>query len=605
MQQSRRMIWFILINVWENMMSKLSKITALCMSAVMLFGCSGCSYFFEITEDESAEKFDVFCDRIVKETIEDSSLNAHYMVTNPKDYGVIFTEEDYTLGEINLNDADEDYKELKATYDELKSFNYSTLTDEQQLTYDILSDYIEKQLAYEGTDEIVNLFAPNNGLISNLSTNFIEYQFYDAEDVEQYLMILKSVETYMDSAFEFTKDQAEKGYFMADELADIVIEMCETYIDAENEPLLITFEDKINKLDLTEEEKVSFIKMNEEYVEKYYLPIYQKTIDLIEELKGTGINDGGLAGYGKIGVKYYEAIVAEKTSSDMTPEDVAEYLDEAMEDVWTSLTTMYLMDEEAYMSVDTYQPDFDTPNEVTEFLLDNITDKFPVPYTENYAIEYQNPACEIEGTLAYYVSSRIDDISINNIKVNGSAVEGDSLTMYLTLAHEGYPGHLYQFTAAYGSKDIPTVRKILDFIGVTEGWAEYSSNICTDYLSISDNLEEMIYLNDIFSYIVCSRLDIGVNYEGWSMEDAYDYLSEYIMCDDETVKELYYDVVGDPGLFLPYTVGHLKMRELRETAEDELGKKFDEKEYHQFLIDLGLAPFGVIEDELEKWLAKQ
>lgn len=586
-------------------MSKLSKITALCMSAVMLFGCSGCSYFFEITEDESAEKFDVFCDRIVKETIEDSSLNAHYMVTNPKDYGVIFTEEDYTLGEINLNDADEDYKELKATYDELKSFNYSTLTDEQQLTYDILSDYIEKQLAYEGTDEIVNLFAPNNGLISNLSTNFIEYQFYDAEDVEQYLMILKSVETYMDSAFEFTKDQAEKGCFMADELADIVIEMCETYIDAENEPLLITFEDKINKLDLTEEEKVSFIKMNEEYVEKYYLPIYQKTIDLIEELKGTGINDGGLAGYGKIGVKYYEAIVAEKTSSDMTPEDVAEYLDEAMEDVWTSLTTMYLMDEEAYMSVDTYQPDFDTPNEVTEFLLDNITDKFPVPYTENYAIEYQNPACEIEGTLAYYVSSRIDDISINNIKVNGSAVEGDSLTMYLTLAHEGYPGHLYQFTAAYGSKDIPTVRKILDFIGVTEGWAEYSSNICTDYLSISDNLEEMIYLNDIFSYIVCSRLDIGVNYEGWSMEDAYDYLSEYIMCDDETVKELYYDVVGDPGLFLPYTVGHLKMRELRETAEDELGKKFDEKEYHQFLIDLGLAPFGVIEDELEKWLAKQ
>lgn len=586
-------------------MSKLSKITALFMSTVMLFGCSGCSYFFEITKDESVESFETFCDRLVKETIEDSSLNAHYTVTNPENYGVTFTEEDYTLGEINLNDANEAYKELKATYDELKSFNYSTLTDEQQLTYDILSDYIEKQLAYEGTDEIVNLFAPNNGLISNLSTNFIEYQFYDAEDVEQYLMLLKSVESYMDSAFEFTRNQAAKGYFMADELADRVIEMCETYINAENEPLLITFEDKINKLDLTEDEKSTYIKTNEEYVDKYYLPVYQETIDLIEELKGSGINDGGLAGYGKIGVKYYEAIVADKTSSDMTPEKLAEYLDEAMTDVWTSLTTMYLLDEEAYMSVETYQPDFDNPNEVMEFLLDNITDKFPVPYTEKYAIEYQNPACEIEGTLAYYVSSRIDDISINNIKVNGSAVAGDSLTMYLTLAHEGYPGHLYQFTTAYGNEDMPTVRKLLDFIGVTEGWAEYSSNVCTDYLDISDNLEEMIYLNDIFSYIVCSRLDVGVNYEGWSIEDAYDYLSEYIMCDEETVEGLYYDVVGDPGLFLPYTVGHLKMRDLREMAEDELGNKFDEKEYHKFLMDLGIAPFGVIEDELDEWLAKQ
>lgn len=586
-------------------MSKLGKITAVLMSTVMLFSCSGCSYFFEVTKDESIGTFEEFCDRLVKETIEDNSLNAHYTVTNPEDYGVTFTEEDYTLGVVDLNDIDEAYKELRDTYDELKSFNYSTLTDEQQLTYDILADYMEKQLAYEGTDEIVNLFAPNNGLISNLSTNFIEYQFYEEEDVEQYLMILKSVETYMDSAFDFTREQSEKGYFMPDKLTDKVIEACETYINAENEPLLITFEDKINKLNLTEEEKSAYIKTNEEYVDKYYLPVYQKTIDLMEELKGSGINDGGLAGYGKIGVKYYEAIVADKTSSDITPEELAEYLDEAMSDVLSELTTIYMLDEESYMGVDTYQPDFDNPNEVTEFLLDNITDKFPVPYTEEYAIEYQNPACEIEGTLAYYVSSRIDDISINNIKVNGSAVKEDSLTMYLTLAHEGYPGHLYQFTAAYGNEDMPTVRKILDFIGVTEGWAEYSSNVCTDYLDISDNLKEMIYLNDIFSYIVCSRLDVGVNYEGWSIDDAYDYLSEYIVCDDETVGGLYYDVVGDPGIFLPYTVGHLQMRDLREKAEDELGNKFDEKEYHQFLMDIGIAPFGVIEDELEEWLAKK
>lgn len=586
-------------------MSKKIRITAFIMSFIMLFCCSGCSYFFQIKEESVTDNFEGFCDKLVIKFFEEDSLNAHYTLSNPKDFGITYGDEDYTLGVIDLNDSQSGYEEIEALLSELKTFNYAALTDEQQLTYDILKVYLEKQLAYKGTDELTNFFAPNSGLIGNLSTNFIEFQFYDAEDVTQYLMFLKSVEPYMESVFKFTRNQAQKGYFMPDELVDIVIEMCEGYINAENEPLLITFEDRINKLDLSEAEKASFIKTNEEYVEKYYLPVYQNTIDLMEELRGSGINDGGLAGYGKAGVQYYEAIVADKTSSDMTPEKVAEYLDKAMEDVLNDMFAIYYKDEEAYMYAYQYQPDFDDPGEVTEFLLDNISDKFPEPYTENYTIEYQNPACEIEGTLAYYVSCRIDDISVNNIKVNGSAVKHDSLTLYFTMAHEGFPGHAYQFTSAYGNENIPTVRKILDFIGYTEGWAEYSSTLCADYLDISDNMKEMLYLNDIYSYILCSRVDVGVNYEGWSIDDTYDYLVEYIECDKEVAESIYYDVIGDPGLYLPYTVGHLMFRDLREKAEDKLGNEFDEKNYHQFYVDLGLAPFNVAEDELEKWLAKQ
>ncbi len=586
-------------------MLKKFRVTALIMSFVMLFCCSGCSLFFKIEQKDVDSSFDEYCDRVVVKFFENDSLNAHFTLSNPETLGIKYGEDDYTLGEVNLNDSAEAYSEMETLLKELKEFNYAALTDEQQLTYDILKDYFEKQLAYKGTDELINLFAPNSGLIGNLSTNFIEYQFYDKEDVEQYLMFLKSVDTYMESVFEFTRNQAKKGYFMADELVDRVIEMCETYINAENEPLLITFEDRIAKLDLSDEEKDSFITTNEEYVEKYYLPVYQKTIDLMEELRGSGINDGGLAGYGKTGVQYYEAIVAEKTSSDMTPKEVAEYLDEAMDNVWQDLVAMYYKDSEAYFAADSYQPDFSDPNEVMEFLLDNITDRFPEPYTENYTIEYQNPACEIEGTTAYYVSCRIDDISVNNIKVNGSAVKDDSLRMYLTLAHEGFPGHAYQFTSAYGNEEIPAVRKIVDFIGYTEGWAEYASTLCTDYLGISDNMQEMIYLNDIFSYIICSRVDVGVNYEGWSVSDTLDYLSEYLECDEELAEGIYYDVVGDPGIYLPYTVGHLKFRELREKVENKLGKNFDEKEYHQFYVSLGLASFDVAEDRLDKWLAEQ
>lgn len=590
-------------------MRRFKKITALGLCVSMLFTLNGCSFFFEIKEkDENknvSEEFTEICDELFQYTLESDSFNAHFTVTDPKDYGITFDEEDYTLGTISLKDSEEYYDYINEKHESLLALDYRKLSEDEQLTYDILCTYLEKQLAYEGTDELCNLFAPNSGIIGNLSTNFIEYQFYDAEDVEHYLLYLKDVPNYMEQIYDFTREQAPKGYFMSDQVVDQVIDMCENYINAENEPLLITFEDKIAELDISDEDKIKYIRLNEEYVEEYYLPVYQQSIDLLEELRGSGTNDGGLAGYGELGEKYYAAIVSQKTSSDMTPEEAAEYLDNAMEDVINQMYDVIMEDANVYTESLSYQPDFETPEEVLEFVLDNMSDKFPDPYTLNYAIEYQNPACEIEGTLAYYVQCRIDDISVNNIKVNGSAVEGDALTMYFTLAHEGYPGHLYQFTASNGNEDIPKIRKILDFIGTTEGWAEYASTLCADYLDISDNLKEMLYINDIFSYILCSRLDVGVNYEGWTVDEAKDYLSLYIECDDELVEDLYYTVVGDPGIYLPYTIGHLYMRDLRADAEDALGKAFDEKEYHQFLMDLGIAPFEVIENELDKWLAEQ
>ena len=115
-----------------------------------------------------------------------------------------------------------------------------------------------------------------------------------------------------------------------------------------------------------------------------------------------------------------------------------------------------------------YKAGFDTPDDVLKYIIKEMESDFPAPATTNYNIEYQNKACEVEGTLAYYVSSRIDDISINNIKVNGSEVESGSLMMYETLAHEGYPGHLYEFTNFYNNDSICNARKALDFTGATD-----------------------------------------------------------------------------------------------------------------------------------------
>ena len=583
-------------------------LSVLLVSTILLTGCEG---LFEKKDSDSDmeksgyENFSEYCDELLAKWIEEDILSAHYSVSDPSDYGVEFSKDDYTLGVIDMDDVLADYETLKEQLEIIESFDDDDLTEEERITKACLIEYYETKLAYEGTDYLYNAFSPMNGITSALSTNFVEFVFFDEEDVELYLALLKDVPNYMESLYEFTREQAEMGYFMPDYVVEQTIEACEQYLDAKNEPLIVTFEEKIDKLDISKSAKEEYIATNKEYVENYYLPVYEDTIDLMEELKGTGINDGGAVGFGKLGKQYYEAIVKEKTSDDISPEKLAMYLDDAMEDVLDEMIKIYSKDEDAYTNAPYMTIDLETPEEAIEFLVENIDQFFDKPVTESYVIEYQNPACEIDGVLAYYVNCRIDDVHYNSIKVNGSAVEEGSIGMYLTIAHEGYPGHLYQYTGCYGNDDTNEARKMLSFIGVTEGWAEYASVCSLDLLELSDNEKRIIYLDDVYTYIVCSRLDIGVNYEGWDITDAKNYLSDYLYVNDDLVKELYYSAVAEPGVYIPYTYGQLKMWELREMAEDELGKSFDEKEYHTFLSDLGIVSFSVIEDELEKWIDEQ
>lgn len=124
-------------------------------------------------------------------------------------------------------------------------------------------------------------------------------------------------------------------------------------------------------------------------------------------------------------------------------------------------------------------------------------------------------------------------------------------------------------------------------------------------LGCSDELAQMCILDNMLGYILQSRVDIGVNYEGWEIDDVIDYLSTYINDDGSTSQAIYESVISDPGLLLPYTVGHIKMIKLREKAERKLGDSFDAKEYHQLILDTGIVSFEIMQDELDSYIASK
>lgn len=576
-------------------------VSALCI--LLALSLTSCISVRKVSDEEIRAGFDELCDDIFKQMLEDNSFNAHFVVSDPSEYGVTFNADDYTLGGV-LIDEDED-DDVDRYLDKLHKITHKSLTDEQKTAYDSIEFYLVTQKNYEGLEMYYNYFGPTSGITSNLSSNFIEYVFYDQDDVDHYLEYLKDCERYMDEAVDVLYKQSEKGYFMPEYVADEVIEQCDKILNAETEALVVTFEDKIDRLGLDDKVKDEYIETNKQYVDKYYLPSYEKVKNAVSELKTTGTNDGGLCGFGDDGKALYKAILRDKTSSDMTPEEIIELLEDEMNECVKSLTAVIAMDYNAYEEFMDYKAGFDTPDDVLKYIIKEMESDFPAPATTNYNIEYQNKACEVEGTLAYYVSSRIDDISINNIKVNGSEVESGSLMMYETLAHEGYPGHLYEFTDFYNNDSICNARKALDFTGATEGWAKYVENCVDEYLDMSRNVRELNRVNNLISYICSSRVDIGVNYEGWTIDDVYSYLAQYYEINRETATEMFYSAVGDPGVLLPYTVGNILMQDLRDKAEKKLGSGFEALEFHKWILDTGITAFPVYEDRLEDWLAQK
>ncbi len=564
---------------------------------VSLFGCNA-----ETKEQKEQREFNEYCDELFKDMLGDDVLSVHYKLADPEKMGIEV--KDYTLGDFTIEQIEEGEKEVDATLEKLNGFNAELLTDRQQLSLKTLKAYYGQQSEYDGLYMLQNMFGSNSGLIANLPTNFIEYVFDDEQDVKEYLDLVKDTKRYVDQVLDFTRKQAEDGKFMASFCAQENIDMCNKYLDEEVNPLIASFEEKLYELDIDDAKKSEYIKTNEQYVKEYYNAAYEDVISVLSELMEGETNDKGLY-YMDGGTDLYTAIVHEKTSTQMTPEKVIDLLDSELESLFTEYAALYysdtsLLDQE--MNLDTGMTE---PKEMLEFLADNCSNEFPEPYTKDFIVQYQSKATEVEGTVAYYLTARLDQLDYNSIKVNGSAVEGDDVSLYTTLAHEGFPGHLYQFTSVYNNADIPNALKMVDFIGFTEGYAQYASDRSYRMLGCSDELSQMCVLDGMLGYILQSRIDLGVNYEGWGIDEISEYLSDYVNDVDSVAEAMYESVISDPGILLPYTVGHIKMIKLREKAERKLGDSFDAKEYHQLILDTGIVPFEIMEEELNSYISEK
>ncbi|MDD3831442.1 MAG: DUF885 family protein [Clostridia bacterium] len=261
------------------------------------------------------------------------------------------------------------------------------------------------------------------------------------------------------------------------------------------------------------------------------------------------------------------------------------------------------------------------PYAILELLKTMITEDFPELPPNNYTCEPVHPALQaINSAAAYYMIPQLDDFATNYIYYNQANVSAGSL--FSTLAHEGYPGHLFQYVYYYNTNP-HELRDVFRFTGYSEGWTKYIEGWVPDkwdFGALDAPITRLYQLWErIFYSIICVE-DIGVNYFGWTAQDALDYIEDnfdagnVLELDDGrtfTISSLYaWDgsifeiVISAPGMYPAYSCGQIKVTELRAKAEEALGDLFVLKDFHVALLEVGPAQYIYVERAIDEYIAQ-
>lgn len=237
--------------------------------------------------------------------------------------------------------------------------------------------------------------------------------------------------------------------------------------------------------------------------------------------------------------------------------------------------------------------DMANPISILNGLKKEISNTFPMAPDTTVSVKYVPEALQGQLSPAFYMIPAIDSYEENVIYVN-QAHMGNALTLFTTLAHEGFPGHLYQ-TVYYAATDPDPLRSMFSIGGYIEGWATYAE-MCSYYLApITKEQATILQKNSSIILGLYTLTDIGIHYEGWSRVDTMAFLSNYGIQDVDTVNRIYDLVLGSPGNYAKYYIGYVEFLELKKAYAAEKGAGFSQKEFHEDVLTIGPAPFELVE----------
>lgn len=551
------------------------------------------------------DSFDNYLMDIFKEEVTSDTISLNYSIKDPKTYDI--EPLNPTYGNFSIDNFQKDMADLKHDLEGLQSFPREQLNEQQKELYDLLEYVLNRSISGEGYEYYTSILSPTLGLQSQLPTILAEFHFRTEQDVIDYLQLIETTPDYFNQLIRFEQAQSEKGFFMADSIADKTIKQCQTFIKSPGDNVLIkSFNNNIEGLDsISASSKKTYKAKNKKIVQNNVIPAYQSLIKALEKFKGTGTNTAGLASYPN-GKEYYEYLFKVRTGSTMTVSEAINSVENRMVNILLECQQIYSKDPVIETKASVGNFDKTDPKEILAYLEKSIVENYPENPDVNYEIKTVDESLAEYTSPAFYMVPAIDDYTNNCIYINTLSKNLNTDDLFDTLAHEGYPGHLYQTTYAHAKQSHPLYH-VLSEIGASEGWAtyvEFNSFFLVDYGSDTKDIATFKHHNLEFIYALQSRVDFGVNYEGWDLAKTEAYLTEMGLDGSALGKELFEGVIEDPCNIQSYYIGALEIQNMRTRAEKELGNKFNLKEFHRAVLDAGSVPMQFIDKSVTDYIAK-
>ena len=541
------------------------------------------------------------CKELTLNTLQDNPFELHYSIAYPEKLGF----ENVTQ---NLIPFHPDYYEQSLTTwtkyaDTLNDINASRLNHENHFLYQLLSRHVNLQLKSLEFPYYENPLSCSSGVHSQLPILLSEYAFRNKQDIDNYFLLLSQIPAYLEGIADYARHQEENGISLyIGSIREIQTQCMELFpenqLQTNTHFLQTSFQYRLQALVqeqiISEEDVKNYTKRNNTLLLEQLMPAYQALAAAISDLEGTS-KLCGLSAYPK-GKEYYSLLLTANTGSNRSVEDIRAMLYKRYDMLYNEYISLSQKDSYA----DDLQFPLDTPIEMLQHLYTASQEQFPSLQQLDDEVTQQVQLKTVDGILAsmsapaFYMTPPIDANDEHTIYINPDT-EMESLDLYTTLAHEGFPGHLYQTVysqTALSQVHTPLIRQLLYYGGFTEGWAVYAELYSYDF--VPDAPPDSLALsrcNREIQLCLCSILDIYIHYDGASLTEVKELLTA-LGLNSASAQNIYEAICDAPANYPKYYVGYLEILELKNTSKELWGDAYSDYEFHKWLLETGGGDFG-------------
>ena len=547
-------------------------------------------------------KFEAFTQEVFRNEVSGSSLTLHYSLAHPEKQGI--RRKAASLGTIPT-DMQNTYKVCQQYEDKLKAFRYSHLSTENQMTLDSMLLYYHTEKSLSDNYLLQEPLGPSLGIQAQLPVLLAEYAFYEDRDISDYLNLLTTIRPYFQSIIKFEQKKSQAGFFMSDATLDRILAQCSAFIRNPDENYMLDiFRTKISDYGkLSGSEQQTLILTHQNLMKTEVIPAYQGLMTGLEALRGTGKNPRGLA-YFKGGKAYYLYLLQSQTGTYVPVKEIEKRLSRQLSSEIGIVGNMLRQNQELITTLNKGISFTEMrPAQILSSLQKKISSDFPPLEDVSFELKTVHDSMKDYLSPAFYLTPPIDTGTPNVIYINPAA-NYQGLELFTTLAHEGFPGHLYQ-TVSFERQNPSGIRNLLDTSGFAEGWATYvepfAYEYAADYIldSSASDLARLAWLNRSINLCMYSLLDIEIHYNGWSQAESASFLKAFGIEDSTVISEIYQYILETPGNYLKYYWGYLSLLDLRTAEQKRLGQDFDMKDFHRRVLKIGGVQFPVLEKYID------